>query len=1211
MMFAGVENMKIYLRVLFTIFLLTATFAVNAQDNIFGPGLAAFPYSTQRQYMMPQEGSASGEEPSNLIGPATYQFSALSGVPLENMSSGTTQLLGPPSDNGDSGLAPIGFLYRFDNAFYSTFGVNANGILRLGSTMTSSTVINTLDSTINSPKIAPYWDDLCLGMPTSKIHYKLVPGPIGVRKLVIEWRNVKITRGSGCFDGLGNGTFQVWLYDRTGVIQFVYGNGMVAPNPINGGYSVGIQSGAATNFASVNVSSSSVSYTTANNAQMAAIPAGTSYQFSPNIPAAVTGLTATPGQTSATLNWTDNANNETAYLVLRTTDHVIFYFVGSNLPANSTTFTDTGIEANTQYFYYVNPLTEGGIGADAIVGTTTLPAKSISSTSVGGAWSSPATWADSVVPDGGDNVSIADGATVVIDTAAAARSVTVGSSGSGLSEAVKGVHPEGGAPAALKFGETAAFSLTTGFNVTINSNGTLSTGGGNANQHVLTVRGDLINNGVFDLSTNNNQAGAALVFSGDSSNSFSGTGPVTDIRTITVDKGFSNNNVLEVSVSNFTVQGSTTDGPEAGYLYPVNGTYKISGTFTGNYRTFANPNYQIPANVGFVLNNPNYTVTAQHSAIVPVFGRLRISAGTFNVGTQANDSVVIIQGSNVVIEGGRVNTAGAFRSQADGTIPFSYSQTGGTITTCTVPGNGTCFSVMASPVGGDSITIPGGEIVIQNSGSSVIGNTVNMDGSTAVVRFGNEFTLQPSNFALEGDDQPNIVIDTRGGGHALQITRYDTTVKNVEIGAGGLFDTNERHLTITGESIVNNGLIMSTGFQSKVAFNGENPVYSGSGAVAGIVRRMTVSCQTLTLNSVNNLRVRELTLATGTLINSGKLTLGNNDSTESSIYFGDFSPLRNGGSLDSAPVFELGTGGQNVGYSGNGPDQSTSVEINPSRVLKSLRYNNFRPGAKLNIEGGDVTVADLHLTEGEIATGQYKIIHNGGIFLGVGRISGELERPFTLVPNNNIWYFVSGQVFVGVESLGPPPTRLSIRSIPGPLPGLLPATSLSRRWQITETGDITAQLSFSYTNAEIRGNESNYQIWRSTGGSPTLIPFAEHFPGTNTITTVSGITELTGLWGVGEMVDPGPVSISGTVLTSGGAGIRNAVVTITGGNLPGPVNAQTGQFGTYLFSGLQAGEVYTVRVSAKRFRFSINSQQVTPFADTTGVNFTANPQDEF
>lgn len=1189
--------MNIFLKVLFTIFLLTATLAVTAQETIFSPGLAAFPYSTDRQYMKLPERSASGEEPSSLIGPVTYQFSTLSGVALEDMASGTTQLINPNVDNEDSVLAPIGFLYRFDNAFYSTFGVSSNGLVKLGGTMTSSTIFNMLDHILHAPKIAPYWDDLCTG-PFGKVHYKLVPGPIGVRKLVIEWQGT-MTRGSTCSSGTGNGKFQVWLYDRTGVIQFVYGNGMVAPNSISGGYSVGIQSGAPTNFASVNVSSSSVSYTTANNAQMAAITGGTSYLLSPNIPAAVTGLTATPGQTSATLNWTDNATNETAYLVLRTTDHVNFYFVGSNLPANTTTFTDTGLEANTQYFHYVYPLTEGAIGPEAIVGVTTLPGKSNSSTTAGGAWSSPATWAGNVVPDGGDDVLIADGATVVIDTAAVARSVTVGSTGSGLGEGVKDRQPEGGAPAVLKFGETAAFSLTTGFNVTINSNGTLSTGGGNGNQHVLTVRGDLINNGVLDLSTNNNQAGAALVFSGDSSNTFSGTGPVTDVRTITVDKGFSNNNVLEVSVSNFTVQGSTTDGPDAGYLYPINGTYKISGTFTGSYRTFANPNYQIPATVGFVLNNPNYTVTAQHSASVPVFGRLGVSAGTLNVGTQANDSLVFIHGSNITIGGGRINVAGAFRTQSDGISPISFTQTGGVVTTCTIPGNGSCFSIIRAN-GADSFALSGGEIVLQNAGSSSIDNNISMDGANTVLRFGNEFTVQPSLFSLVGDEHPNIVIDTRAGGHTLILTREgDTRVKTFEIGTGGRLDTNSGRLRIMGEYGVNNGTI-----RSSITWNGQNPVYSGNGGTEGPIVMTVICSSSLTLNQVNNLRVRLLGLESGVLINSHKLTLGNNDSTESSI-------LLREGFLDSAPVFELGSGGQQVLYTGNGPNRTTGVEINPSRVLSRFYYNNLRAGARLTIEGGNLTVGTLDLVEGEVATGQYKIIHTGGIqtFSSDGFVNGELERLYT-ISDFYTFPFSNGDIRAYIDTHGGPPRSLSIRSMSGPMPGLLPAASLSQHWQITETGQLDGQLTFFYREWHIRGNESNYQIWRRVGGNPpTIIPFLTRNLSTNVIETGFGQTGLTGLWSIGEMVDPGPVSISGSVLTSGGAGIRNAVVTISGGNLPGPVTTQTGQFGTYLFGGLLAGEVYTVSVSAKRFRFSPNSQQVTPFADATGVNFTANPQE--
>ena len=107
----------------------------------------------------------------------------------------------------------------------------------------------------------------------------------------------------------------------------------------------------------------------------------------------------------------------------------------------------------------------------------------------------------------------------------------------------------------------------------------------------------------------------------------------------------------------------------------------------------------------------------------------------------------------------------------------------------------------------------------------------------------------------------------------------------------------------------------------------------------------------------------------------------------------------------------------------------------------------------------------------------------------------------------------------------------------------------------------------------------------------------------------SNIGILTGDWGIGEMVDPGPVSISGSVKQSGGQNIANATVTISGGNLPAPIQTQTGSFGLYQFSNLAAGETYTVRVDVKRYRFSVNTQQVTPLGNVANVNFVANPQE--
>src|SRR4051794_27382980 len=65
--------------------------------------------------------------------------------------------------------------------------------------------------------------------------------------------------------------------------------------------------------------------------------------------------------------------------------------------------------------------------------TRTSPAAVVTSNGTGGGnWSSNATWVGGVVPTAADDVIIANGDTVTIDTAAAALDVTVGNGTSGL-----------------------------------------------------------------------------------------------------------------------------------------------------------------------------------------------------------------------------------------------------------------------------------------------------------------------------------------------------------------------------------------------------------------------------------------------------------------------------------------------------------------------------------------------------------------------------------------------------------------------------------------------------------------------------------------------------------------------------------------------------------------------------------------------------------
>lgn len=83
------------------------------------------------------------------------------------------------------------------------------------------------------------------------------------------------------------------------------------------------------------------------------------------------------------------------------------------------------------------------------------------------------------------------------------------------------------------------------------------------------------------------------------------------------------------------------------------------------------------------------------------------------------------------------------------------------------------------------------------------------------------------------------------------------------------------------------------------------------------------------------------------------------------------------------------------------------------------------------------------------------------------------------------------------------------------------------------------------------------------------------------------------------------VSVGGRVLTAGGNPIRNASVTISGGNLPSPVTVYTASFGYYNFQGLQPGVEYTVTVTAGRNTFAQPTRTVTPQADVSDFDFVA------
>ena len=94
----------------------------------------------------------------------------------------------------------------------------------------------------------------------------------------------------------------------------------------------------------------------------------------PNPPAAPSTLTATAlTQTTIRLDWVDNSSNENGFKVERSLNGSTFVLV-TTTGANEITFTDSGLTANTTYFYRVRGTNAGGDSAPSnLVSATTLP----------------------------------------------------------------------------------------------------------------------------------------------------------------------------------------------------------------------------------------------------------------------------------------------------------------------------------------------------------------------------------------------------------------------------------------------------------------------------------------------------------------------------------------------------------------------------------------------------------------------------------------------------------------------------------------------------------------------------------------------------------------------------------------------------------------------------------------------------------------------
>ena len=290
----------------------------------------------------------------------------------------------------------------------------------------------------------------------------------------------------------------------------------------------------------------------------------------------------------------------------------------------------------------------------------------------------------------------------------------------------------------------------------------------------------------------------------------------------------------------------------------------------------------------------------------------------------------------------------------------------------------------------------------------------------------------------------------------------------------------------------------------------------------------------------------------------------------------------NAGSLQRAVIYSGGSSNVITQTTSNGSFFVTAFGVNDSGRVVGQGIDPTNAARNVGIvydigASAAIEVGALPGLNGALAFG----VGNGGHVVGSTMLNQGSGTPF-------IWTQAGGMV-----------------AIPFPT-----GTTQGSARAVSSSGWAVGTASSAFAIPFLYDGENTYRL-------ADLIPAGTGWDlSTNTSSSALGISDSNVIVGTGvlngqvhayAMVPVTNVSVSGRVLTAGGNPIRNAILTITGGNLPGALNAQTGSFGYYTFSGLQPGQTYTITVTPKRGVIAQPTRMVTPQSDVTNFDFIAEP----
>ena len=556
---------------------------------------------------------------------SNYTFATAATGTLQDLTSGSTSYLSGNNDDAAGTLRPIGFNFNFMGGSYTHFSANSNGQMQLHANSTAAAIGTNVSTSSGAAILAPFTGD---NEVNNGLQYKVI-GAAPNRTFILQWNQFYVN-----FVDLSNaGNMQVWLEETTGKITYIYGS-IYNSSTASQSRSISIaSSNTATTVASITIGATPTftvgSTLVSNTIAAGSNPVGVTpivnigsandgsrrfFTFTPSTAAVAPPINLTfTALTSAgtTVNWIDDSTNEFGFLVTRATDAAFTTGVATAIVASTTasavggaySSTQTGLLANTTYYYKVQALTEA-IFSSELAGSQATNAPGMFISVLTGNFSNATTWDANAIPTPNDNITVSTGNVVTLEAAGLVSNNVI----------VNGT---------LVYGTTPASFQING-NLTVNTGGLVNvffTTTGKA----LNVKGDIVNNGRIDLSVSSSATATTqgnLNLNGSVVQTVSGTGVFGGTVTATD----ATNRVGVITHLSF----ANTSTAIPNIIWSVNNVRLMNGLNTttakialgsnkiiiGNYAA-AGGTLTMPVNTGFVSGSVGrwYTTTSTGTGI--------------------------------------------------------------------------------------------------------------------------------------------------------------------------------------------------------------------------------------------------------------------------------------------------------------------------------------------------------------------------------------------------------------------------------------------------------------------------------------------------------------------------------------------------------------------------------------------------------------------